>query len=88
MSTIIATIIAFVLSCGAPPDPHEPPDDVKPPPDLVEENGQYFCCSSLGGNGSGNGCITIDASHQSACTMVLYCGGTFENNNGHVTCIN
>jgi hypothetical protein len=85
MSTLIAAIVA-ICAAFLSPEP-DPPDKVKPPPDLIEEPGQYFCCSSLGGNGSGNGCITIDASHQNSCLKVLYCGGTFENDGGHVTCL-
>jgi hypothetical protein len=84
MSTILASILALLSACGSP---HDPPDEVKPPPPFTEENGQHFCCSNLGGNGTGSGCITIDTSHQGACTMVLYCDGSYENNNGHVTCL-
>jgi hypothetical protein len=86
MSTIITTIIVMFTACAelAPKPPNGQPD--KKPPNEVQED-QHFCCERLGGDGkSGEGCISIDITHVGGCNRVLYCGGSYENDNGKVTC--
>jgi hypothetical protein len=92
-------IIAIIAACGITTNPDSPekssavdataasdgPDDPAPPPNIQKD--QHFCCDRLGGNGSGDGCITIDKTHVAGCKMVLYCADSYENNNGHVTCL-
>jgi hypothetical protein len=83
-----AIILAILAACGAPSvTSTEPPSDLAPPDEPPAEDGQHFCCENLGGNGSGDGCVTIDKSHIAACAKILHCGGTYEKDGGNVKCI-
>jgi hypothetical protein len=84
-------LLAILAACSVHPEiepngsPPNQPD--KFPPDTPEEDGQHFCCEKLGGDGSGEGCVTIDKSHIAVCDKLLYCGGTYEKDGGKVKCI-
>jgi hypothetical protein len=84
-------LLALLAACGVPSSadvsesPTAQPDGLPPAP--PEEDGQHFCCESLGGNGSGNGCVMIGKEHVALCDKILYCGGTYEKDGGKVKCI-
>ena len=84
-------LLALFAMCGvhsdveAPEPPTEQPDGLPPAP--PEEDGQHFCCESLGGNGSGDGCVMIGKEHVVLCDKILYCGSTYEKDGGRVKCI-
>jgi hypothetical protein len=79
-------ILAVITACGVLSGAAPPAEPDRKPPDEIQE-GQHFCCETLRGNGSGNGCVTIDKSHAGQCDKLLYCGGTYEKDGGKVTCI-
>jgi hypothetical protein len=83
-------LVAVLAACGlssyteTTEPPSEPPIEVPTPP---EEAGQHFCCESLNGNGSGNGCVMIGKEHAALCDKILYCGSSYEKDGGKVKCI-
>jgi hypothetical protein len=74
-------LLAFLATCDPPT---EQPD--KLPPDTPVEDGQHFCCESLG-TGTGNGCVMIGKEHSSLCPKLLYCAGSYMKDDGKVTCL-
>jgi hypothetical protein len=62
----------------------EQPD--KAPPDDDVEDGQHFCCQSLGEK-SGDGCTFIADKQAALCDKLLYCAGSYKKDGDTVTCI-
>jgi hypothetical protein len=86
-------LLILIAACAAPsgaaansnsnqPDPDEP-IEVKPPP---LEEGQHFCCQSLG-TGTGNDCIFIGDKQAPQCDKLLYCAGSYMKDGNTVTCL-
>jgi hypothetical protein len=84
---MIKTILfAFLAVCGVnSTNPNEQPDK-KPPDESVKD--QHFCCTSIDvKTSSGDGCIAIGKEHMGQCKKVLYCNGSWANDEGKVTCL-
>ena len=82
-------IIAALAACGVSsiPATAEPPDEYEPTEPDVKPLDQHFCCQSLDPKSpSGNDCVPVDESHLAACNKVLYCEGSYTNDDGKVTC--
>lgn len=52
-------------------------------PEIAED--QHFCCEKLGDN-AGTGCTAIPKEWIQQCAKVLYCGGSYTNDEGTVKC--
>lgn len=88
MTAVIAFIFALLAACGVPSGAPEQPD--KKPPEEIQE-GQHYCCFSVGvtqaGKGTGDGCVTAGAGNIDSCDKVLYCNGDWLKDDGKVTCL-
>lgn len=87
---ILAALILF--SCDASdhasvPDDEPPKEQGKQELEAPKNTKQHFCCESLSGNGSGDGCAAISKEFLNTCKKVLYCAESWEDNDGHVTCL-
>lgn len=85
--SLLFTIIA---ACAAPSsaaaNPVTSPTEKAPSPDPPLEEGQHFCCQSLG-TGTGNDCVFIGDKQAPQCDKLLYCAGSYMKDGNDVTCL-
>jgi hypothetical protein len=75
-------LLALLAACGAP---SSVPDEIRPSDDALA--GHYFCCHDVNSAKlTGDGCITIGKEQVDQCSTVLYCGDSFTQKDGTVTC--
>lgn len=84
------SLLAIVLAaCGVSSIPATAEQPDKLPPDMPpqEDGGQHFCCQTLDGDGSGDGCSLMSKDHILLCENILYCDGSWEKSGSKVKCI-